>query len=276
GVTWRDVPAAEVFPEIPPGASGFLQLSGATWLRRVDAWATANGFGAALPTGWAAAPGGGWVVGVVLFEAAAVQRVPVSGEALGYHQELCAREANWSEPDAPETGSVTAIASADGIASPAPLAINEAPFGDPLFAEPGKVAYLRCVARRNGSAVIAVLAQGPDAVRLVMRPRQDSRRVVFFANSASKGAWIVAHRFNFSTNAGMGEVASFYRREGAGVAQAFDITTGTAGAGRVQAHTVGFVKQGLFGVALPIMSFSWSTFLGLSAGMDLTFTWVSP
>jgi hypothetical protein len=275
GVTWRDIPAEEVFPEVPPGASSFLSLPPETWMQRLNAWAIGHNQGAALPTGWTANYGGKWFVGTVLFEDSTVpSRVQLSGTELGYYQELCAQQAQWQEPTT--TGSVRVIASSDSVAYPAPLAVDEAPFGDPIYAEPGKVDYLRCVAQRIDGAVIAILARGPDAVRLEMRPRQDNRRFVYFGNRTDFGAWIVAHRFNFDTQEGEGEVISYHRRPGEPEQFAFELTTGPPGLGQIQAHTVGFVKQGILGIALPIMSFAYSTFIRLSTGMDLWFSWVLP
>jgi hypothetical protein len=107
-----------------------------------------------------------------------------------------------------------------------------------------------------------------------MRPRQDNRRLVYFGNGTNFGAWIVAHRFNFDTQEGEGEVISYYRRPGEREQFAFELTSGPPGPGQIQAHTVGFVKQGILGIALPIMSFAYSTLMRISTGMDLWFTWV--
>ena len=148
--------------------------------------------GGALPTGWFANYQGRWVVGAVLFDTSAATRVRVSGAELGYYQEICSRQANWYGPT---TGSAHIIATSDSVAYPATLAVDEAPFGVRLFAEAGKVDYFRCVAQRTGEAVIAVFGDYPDAVRLLLRPRGDGRRLIYFGNGTTSGGWIVAHRF---------------------------------------------------------------------------------
>ena len=78
------------------------------------------------------------------------------------------------------------------------------------------------------------------------------------------------------TQEGAGEVVSYYRAPGQlPEALAFELTTGTAGPGQIQADTVGFVKQGLLGIAHPFMSFAYSTFTRLSAGMDVYLGWTT-
>jgi hypothetical protein len=277
-VTWQDIPAADVFPPDPTGgmlgSSYFLHFPAEIWMQRLNVWARNHNQAAALPTGWAANHGGGWVVGTVLFEAKAVTIQSILGTDLGFVPELCGKQAQWIGD--PGAGSPAGANPLIGTADPAPLAVDEAPFGDRLFAEPAKVDYFRCYAQRTGSAVIAVFAIGPDAIRMEMRPRTDNRRLVYFGNGTSAGAWIVAHRFNPLTLQDGGEVASFYRLPGAGEAFAFELTTGVPGPGQIQANTVGFVKQGVLGIAHPIMSFAYSTFQRFSLGMNLSFTWVKP
>jgi hypothetical protein len=209
-----------------------------------------------------------------LFEDSAVTRVRLSGTELDYYQEICSQQSQWQEPTT--TGSARVVAASDAVAYPATLAVDEAPFGDPLYAEPEKVDYFRCVAQRTGSCVIGILSKGADGVLLEMRPRNDNRRFVYFGNRINTGAWIVAHRFNSVTQEGEGEVISYYRLPGEQEEFAFELTTGEAGPGQIQANTVGFVKQGFVGIALPMMSFAYSTFMRLSTGMDLRFTWAAP
>jgi len=273
GIIWRDIPAEEVFPEVPAGASSFLSLSPETWMQRLDAWAASNGLGGALPTGWFANYQGQWVLGAVLFDTSAASRVRVSGIELGYDQEICGRQSKWISPP---SGSANIIATSDSVAYPAPPAVDDAPFGDRLYMEPYKVDYFRCLAQRTGEARIAIFGSYPDAVRLLMRPRADERRRIFFGNGRTTGGWIVAHRFDFEAQEGVGEVVSYYRAPRQPSEEfAFELTTGTAGPGQIQAHTVGFVQQGFIGIAHPFMSFAYSTFMRLSAGMDVYFGWTT-
>jgi len=123
GVTWRDIPAEEVFPEAPAGVSSFLSLSPQMWMQQLDAWALAHDQGAALPTGWTANYGGKWVVGAVLFEPSSVARVLLSGTELDYYTEICGKESKWPLPTT-ATGSVHIVASSDSLAPPAPLVVR--------------------------------------------------------------------------------------------------------------------------------------------------------
>lgn len=269
GVSWQDVPTTEIFPD-PPPLPTFVNREGQEWMLYTNLWARNHGFMAGIPTGWYAAPGGTWVVGVVLLQSQAGTVHFVHGNEM-FVEEECGLQTNpplpWSTPSTTGSGFPPI-----GTAAPAPLPIDDAPFGHRLFVVANAVDYLRCLAQRTGEARIPLLAPG-EGVLMVMTPRPDGRTLIFFGNHSTAGAWIVAHRLNAAMDGTAGEFAKLWLGPGSNPQFAFEVTTGVAGPGQTMAHSVGLVKQGILGVAYGVMSFAWSTFIRLSPGMNLRFVW---
>lgn len=273
GVSWQDVPAADIFPSSAPlPVESFVNHEGLDWMLYTNLWARNHTFMAGIPTGWVAQYNSTWVMGVVLFQSQVGTPHFVHGNEL-FTEEACALEVN-PPPNATTTAAGGPGNPLIGVAEPATLAIDESPFDTRLFAVASFVDYFRCYARRTGEARIALMT--PDlmeAVLMIVTPRLDGRTLVFFGNQSTAGAWIVAHRLNAAMTQSVGEVASVWRAPGGTPQFAFEVTTGAATSGQIVAHSIGFVKQGTLGVANPIMSFAWSTFLRFAPGMNLTFVW---
>jgi len=274
GVTWQDVPALELLPPPDPLTAAldpayFVSYPAESWLQLTNQWAREHGFVAGIPTGWIAEYAGTWVVGVVLLGADAASSQLVDGTEL-MPAEVCGQLTNSDGPTAPgqPSGSGNIFV---GVAAPAPLAVDDAPFGGRLFADAADVDWVRCMATRLGSVTVGLA----NHATLTMAPRTDGRTLVYFANFSQAGTWIVGHRLNTVTIEDAGEVVSFWLGQGSQETFAFEPTqSGLAAPGQVSVHSVGFVTQGIAGIAQPVMSFAWSTYMRLSPGMNLAFTWI--
>jgi hypothetical protein len=275
GISWQDVPATEIFPDPAPlPVQSFVNREGMDWMRYINLWARSHGFMAGLPTGWTAQYDGTWVVGVVLLQSQAGTVHFVHGNEI-FDEEECALQTN-PPPMAPTPSAPLGFAFPPvGTSEVAELAIDEAPFGTRIHAPAAFVDYARCLVQRKGALSVPLLG-GPnrsEGIRMDMRPRTDGRTLVFFGNESTAGAWIVGHQLNAGQTETVGEVASSWRARGTLPTFAFEVTTGVPAPGQTVIHSIGFVKQGILGVADPVMSFSWSSFLRLSPGMNLTFVW---
>jgi hypothetical protein len=264
-IEWRDVEARDVFKdpeqEASLGPTCFLTYAGDEWMQRVNVWARDNNFVAAMPTGWFANQAGKWVVGLVLFHKNAAHLIDVPGDEL-FVDEKCAKE----------------VGSAGTGEQPLPgNFLDTHPFGTQLFVGPAERRYWRCLATSAGEATFALFERvqtgSPSSARMVLTPRTDTRTRLFFANETGGGAWLVGHELNAAETASEGEKERFYLPGGLASKQerfAFETTRGFTQGGARRIHSVGFVKQGVLGIARPIMSFTWSTFINLSPGMNIS------
>lgn len=154
----------------------------------------------------------------------------------------------------------------------APLAITQdAPFGYPLHAGPHEmIQYVRCMATLAPSGARVGLFCPNAGIAMDLKSNRTlvpNTSRIFAKNTSDWGKWFVTH-------SSTGETASRWVERGTTSPQYLYTISDPWQQGTVLAGTMGFVRTGLFGVAVPECSFTWTSFWLLAQQMDITYTWV--